>query len=185
MAGTPPRIESRFGQLQPDTDPESIEPAVAAALRPFRLQFDVPLPDEVLGAAADVLRRHPDVELRAYGREVDPGLGWLSGFVHVEHLSIELWYATDFDVLAGFTRLRSLALGETKSKRPSLAFLRKLELLDDLWLEAHDKDFEAVVELPSLRRLALRVPRTKSLDPLRGHPTIEVFEVFLKNDPPQ
>ena len=170
-------IDSGFGQLQPDTDLESIEPAVVAARRPLRLQFDVPLPDAVLAAAADVLRRHPDVELRAYGRQVDPGLGWLSGFEHVEHLSIELWNETDFDVLAGFTSLRSLALGETKSKRPSLAFLSELEHLDDLWLEAHDKDFEAVGELPSLRRLALRVPRTKSLDPLRGHASIEVFEM--------
>ena len=170
-------IESGFGQLEPDTDPASIEPSVSAGPRPLRLQFDVPVPDEVLAAAADALRRHPDVGLRAYGGEVDPALGWLSGFEHIEQLSIELWHATSFDVLAGFTRLRSLGLGETKSKRPSLAFLRELEHLEDLWLEAHDKDFEAIGELPSLRRLALRVPRTKSLDPLRGHTGIEVFEM--------
>lgn len=173
----PLAIDSGFGQLRPETDPASIEPAVAAAPRPLRLQFDVPLPDGVLAAAAEALRRHPDVALRAYGRGVDPGLGWLSGFEHVEHLSIELWHATSFDVLAGFTRLRSLSLGETKSKRPSLGFLRELKALDDLWLEAHDKEFEAVGELPSLRRLALRVPRAQSLEPLRGHANIEVFEM--------
>ena len=102
-------------QLLPDTDPASIEAAVAAAPRPVTLQFDVPLPDRVLAAVAELLRRHPDVALRAYGREVDPGLGWLSGFEHVEHLRLDLWHATSFDVLAAFTRLRSLALGETKS----------------------------------------------------------------------
>jgi hypothetical protein len=170
-------IESGFGQLQPDTDPASVEPAVAAARRPLRLQFDVPLPGAVLAAASDALRRHPEVGLRVYGREVDPELGWLSGFEHIEHLSIDLWYATSFDLLARFTSLRFLGLGETKSKRPSLAFLRELKQLHDLWLEAHDKDFDAVGELPSLRRLALRVPRTKSLDALRGHATIEVFEM--------
>ena len=140
-----------------------------------RLQFDVPLPDAVLAAVAEVLRRHPDVELRAYGRAVDPGLGWLSGFEHVEHLSLELWHATSFDVLARFKRLRSLGLGETKSRRPSLAFLRELKHLEQLWLEAHDKDFDAVGALPSLRRLALRVPRTRSLEALRGHAGIEIF----------
>src|SRR5262249_54851053 len=62
-------------------------------------------------------------------------------------------------------------------RRPSLAFLRELERLDDLWLEAHDKDFAAVGALPALRRLALRVPRAKSLEPLRGHARVEVFEM--------
>ena len=170
-------IESGFGQLEPETDPDSIEPAVATARRPLRLQFDTPLPDDVLAATAEVLRRHPDVQLRAYGRDLDPGLSWLTGFEHVEHLSIELWDATSFDVLGGFTNLRSLGLGETKSRRPSLSFLRQLEHLDDLWLEAHDKDFDAIGDVASLRRLALRVPRTKTLDPLRGHPSIEVFEM--------
>lgn len=168
-------IRSGFGQLQSDTDPASIEPAVGAAPRSLRLQFEVPLPDEVLAAAADVLRRHPDVALRVYGREVDLQLEWLSGFEHIEHLSIELWYATSFDALARFTSLRTLGLGQTKSKRPSLAFLRELTHLEELWLEAHDKDFAAVGELPSLRKLALRVPRAKSLDALRGHASIEVF----------
>jgi hypothetical protein len=171
------RIQGGFGQLQPHTDPASIEPAVAGPPRPDRLQFDVPLPDAVLAAAADALRRHPEVALRAYGREVDPDLGWLSGFEHIERLRLDLWFATSFEVLARFTALRSLSLGETKSKRPSLTFLRELTQLEDLWLEAHDKDVEVIGELPSLRRLSLRVPRAKSLDALRGHARLEVFEM--------
>jgi internalin A len=170
-------VEDGIAQLRPDTEPATIEAAVVAAPRPLRLQFDVTLPDDVLAAAADALRRHPEVELRVYGREVDPRLGWLSGFEHIEHLSIELWHATSFDVLARFTRLRSLGLGETNSKRPSLAFLRELPHLEDLWLEAHEKDFAAVAALGRLRRLALRVPRAKSLEALRGHSGIEVFSM--------
>jgi hypothetical protein len=177
VVGTALIVESGFGQLGPETDPATIEAAVVEAPRPLRLQFDVPLPDDVLAAAADGLRRHPEVQLRVYGREVNPSLEWLSGFEHIEHLSIELWYATSFDVLARFSKLRSLGLGETKSKRPSLGFLRELPYLDDLWLEAHDKDFDAVAALPRLRRLGLRVPRTKSLDSLRGHSRIEVFSI--------
>jgi hypothetical protein len=34
---------------------------------------------------------------------------------------------------AEFTRLRSLGLGETTSRRPSLAFLRELGNLEELW----------------------------------------------------
>lgn len=165
------------GQLHADTDPASIEPAVAAASRPLLLQFDEPLPEAVLSAAADVLGRYPEVEFRAYGSKVDPSLAWLSGFEHVEHLALDLWQATSFDVLAGFTRLRSLSVGETASKRPSLAFLRELQHLEVLWLEAHDKDFDAVGDVASLRRLNLRVPRIKSLEALRGHASIEVFSM--------
>jgi hypothetical protein len=170
-------VESGFGQLRPETDPATIEAAVVASPRPLRLQFDVPLPDDVLAAAADALRQHPEVELRVYGREVDPELGWLQGFEHVEHLSVELWHATSFDVLALFTKLRSLRLGETKSKRPSLGFVRELPQLEDLWLEAHDKDFDSVAAVAQLRRLALRVPRAKTLSSLRGHAGIEVFSM--------
>ena len=177
MRGTALIVESGFGQLRPETDPAMIEAAVVESPRPLRLQFDVPLPDDVLAAAADALQRHPEVALRVYGREVDPGLGWLTGFEHIEHLSIELWHATSFDLLARFTGLRSLGLGETKSKRPSLGFLRELPHLEDLWLEAHDKDFDAVATVAGLRRLALRVPRAKSLDSLRGHSGIEVFSM--------
>jgi hypothetical protein len=170
-------IERGYGQLRPDTDPASIEPAVLAARRRVRLQFDEPLSDDVLRAAAESLDRRPDVMLRAYGRRVDPGLGWLSGFEHIEHLSIELWEATSFERLGGFTNLRSLGLGQTRSARPSLAFLRTLQQLEDLWVEGHEKGSATIGALSSLRRLALRVPRMRSLDYLRGHPRLEIFEM--------
>ncbi|MDX6451903.1 MAG: hypothetical protein QOH16_1952 [Gaiellaceae bacterium] len=170
-------IDGSLGQLHSDTDVASIEPAVAAAPGNVRLQFDEPLLDAVLAATADVIRRYPEVELRAYGSQVDPTLSWLSGFEHVEHLALDLWYAASFDRLVGFTSLRSLSLGETASKRPSLSFLRDLPQLEVLWLEAHDKDFDAVGEVESLRRLHLRVPRVKTLDSLRGHTNIEVLSM--------
>lgn len=170
-------IESGLGQLRADTAVESVEPAVAAASHPLRLQFNEPLPDALLAAVSDTLRRHPDVELRAYGLEVDPNLGWLSGLEHIERLALELWHATSFDVLAGFRNLRSLVIGETASKRPSLAFLRELPELEVLSLEGHDKDFDAVGDVRSLRRLHLRVPRVKTLEALRGHEGLEVLTI--------
>ena len=169
------RVRDGFGQLRGDTDPGSIEAAVANGPRPLRLQFDEPLAPAVLSATAATLKRHPEVTLRAYGREVDPSLAWLHGFEHIEHLRLELWNATSFAILADFTRLRSLSLGQTASTRPSLGFLRRLPTLSVLSVEAHARDFEAVGELASLRRLTLRAPRVKSLDALRGHAGLEVF----------
>ena len=170
-------IKSGFGQLRPGTNPASIEAKVAQTGRPLRLQFDQPLPASVLSAAADVLAAHPDVGLRAYGRAVDPSLSWLVGLEHVQHLALDLWHATSFDALRAFTNLRSLSLGVTDSKRPSLGFLAELQHLEFLSIEAHDKDFDSVGDVRTLRRLHLRVPRAKSLDALCGHQTLEEFKM--------
>jgi hypothetical protein len=177
----PLTVESSLAELRPDTEVTSIEPALATVApgRRVFLQFNEPLPAAVLAAAAAALSQHPRVVLRAYGREIDPGLSWLEGFEHVEHLSLDVWHATSFDVLATFTSLRSLSLGETASQRPSLAFLRQLRQLSVLWLEAHDRDFDAIADVSSLTRLGLRVPRVKNLDALRGHPGLQVFTMFF------
>ena len=165
--GRPLAVESRHADLVPDTDPASVEPVLAAAAGALSgrlfLQFAEPLPDRLRSAVADALRQHPDVVLRAYGQALDPGLGWLSGFEHIQHLALDLWQATSFDLLAAFTSLRSLSLGQTRSTRPSLAFLRNLPQLAVLWLEAHARDFGAVGDVPSLVRLGLRVPALRAL----------------------
>lgn len=44
-------------------------------------------------------------------------------------------------------------------------------------METHAKDSAAIGTLPTLRRLALRTPRMRSLDALRGHPRLEIFEM--------
>jgi hypothetical protein len=179
--GRPLTVDGSHAELRPDTDATSIEPVLAAAApgRRVFLQFSEPLPAGVLAAAAAALRQHPRAVFRAYGREIDPGLSWLEGFEFVEHLQLDVWHATSFDVLATFTGLRSLSLGETGSSRPSLAFLRQLRRLSVLWLEAHSRDFDAIADVPSLTRLGLRVPRVKNLDPLRGHPGIEAFTMVF------
>jgi len=179
--GPPLTVEGGQAQLRPDTDVTSIEPALAAVApgRRVFLQFSEPLPAVVLAAAAEALRQHPRVVFRAYGREIDPGLSWLEGFEFVEHLQLDVWHASTFDALAMFTSLRSLSLGETRSSRPSLAFLRQLRQLSVLWLEAHSRDFDAIADVSSLSRLGLRVPRVKNLDPLRGHPGIQAFAMFF------
>ena len=138
------------------------------------MQFAQPLSDSLLEAAASALAGCPEVGFRVYGRSVDPSLTWLGQFAHIRDLTIDLWHATSFDLLASLKGLRKLSLGETASRRPSLAFLRDLPELEILRVEAHDKDFAAVGEVRDLRELHLRVPRVKTLESLRGHPSLEV-----------
>jgi hypothetical protein len=171
-------VAHRIAQLYPDTDPRSISQVVEEQ-RPRMVQFDAPLPDSVLAATADALRSAREVALRAYGRAVDPSLGWLHGFEGIERLTIDLWHVTSFDALASLPTLRELSLGQTLSRRPSLDVLHALDRLELLHIEAHDRGFDAVSKLVQLRQLHLRVPRVKTLNTLRGHPRLEVLAMHF------
>jgi hypothetical protein len=173
----PLEIKGKLAVLRPDTDPKSVERVLAAAETLPRIQFAHPLPPALLDAVAAALAVHPEVPLRVYGREVDPSLDFLRRFRHVRHLTVEVWNATDFSLLGEFRALESLGLGQTRSHAPSLDFLRSLPQLTELWIEAHDKGFDAVGEVAGLRCLSLRVPRAKSLAALAGHPKLTVFEM--------
>lgn len=138
--GAPLTFAHGLGQLRADTDPESIAPAVDGALRSadrlIRLQFDQPLPEAVLSAAAEVLENFPEVALRAYGREVDPSLAWRSGFEHIQHLQVDLWHATSFEpsarshACARSTRAGTRAMGPwTPSGRGALRNVNGLSML--------------------------------------------------------
>jgi hypothetical protein len=169
-------VADRIAQVRPDTDPKSIA-SVLARESPQRVQFSEPLPERLLEAVANALARFPEVGLRVYGRSLDPSLAWLEPFAHVGDLTVDLWQVTSFDRLASFRNLRRLSLGETSSKKPSLAFVRDLLRLEVLYVEAHDRDFEAIGEVETLRQLHLRVPRAKNLDPLGGLPRLELIEI--------
>jgi hypothetical protein len=174
----PLRVEPAdgFAQLEPETDPASVALVLSAARKPFLLQFAEPLPARLLDGAAEALREHPDVALRAYG-SADPSLEWLPRFAHIRGLTLDLREASSFEAVAVCSQLERLSLGETSSRRPSLGFLRNLPKLERLFLEGHDRDFEVVSELRSLRRLDLRVPRAKSLEPLVDHPALELLTI--------
>lgn len=171
-------VDAQIAELEPETDLHSVA-EVLARDRPRSLQFSEPLPDRLLDAAAEALADFPEIGFRVYGRKVDPSLGWLERFSHVRDLRIDLWHATSFDLLASFSNLQRLSLAETASKRPSLGFLRRLPKLEVLRVEAHDRDFAAIADVGLLRELHLRVPRSMTLDPLRGHSSIEVVALHF------
>ena len=172
-----------FGHLRPDTDPAMVLPALEVDREPRidRLQFDQPLPEEVLDAAAAALERHPEVALRAFGDGgVDPSLEWLSRFPKLRRLSVELFTVESFAPIAHLTALREVHVGATRSSRPSLDFVAGLPDLVELSFEGHGaKGFEAVAGAERLTTLRVRKPKMKSLDPLAGHGSVEVVTMAL------
>lgn len=67
------------------------------------------------------------------------------------------WELESFDGIENLSpNLESLELHQTKSRRLSLAFLKKFKHLKKLYLEGHSKDFEVVSELKDLEDLTLR-----------------------------
>jgi hypothetical protein len=167
-------VDHRIARVGHDTEPASLDAAL-----PEVIWVDImePLPEDLLSALARGLHRHPDVGLRVQGQHVDPTLTMLRGFGHLRRLDVAVWQATDYEALRSFPQLVDLTLRETPVTRPSLAVLRYLPHLQHLRIEGHDRDFEAVATLRSLRCLALIRSRVKSLDVLVDHPTLE--GVFL------
>jgi hypothetical protein len=168
-----------YAQVRPDTRPAVLERVVADTPNLGRLQFDEPLPDDLLECVAGVLRRRPDLGLYVFGDELDPGLSWLSGFEHVRQLSVSLWHLTSFEPLSGFTQLRSLGLGATTSRRPSLSFLDACPALRQLAIEGHTKDIDVVRELRALRGLTLRSITLPDLRLLTDLPDLRSLDIKL------
>ena len=172
-----------IGQLRPGTDPDSIAPALAGVVpalrsRP-RLQFDCPLPEAVLAATAEALSDNPHVQLRARDRSLHPDLSWLARFAHLRHLHLDVWHATSFDMVADFENLRSLHLGRTRSAKPGLGFINRLERLVELTIEGHGYDWAPLHPVTSLRGLHLHATHAADLEPVRNQPSLEILTVHL------
>jgi hypothetical protein len=166
--------------LRPDSDPASLE--VLLEVESPWLHFHKPLPDPLLAAAAEIVRQRPDVRLSVSGWEIET-LAWLERFDRLEHLIVNLFEATSFDEIAHCPRLRTLALGETRSRKPGLEVLRSLPDIERLYLNGHHRDFEAVARLSRLRQLSLHPPRPQSLEVLRGHEQLEILSMNFGNVP--
>jgi hypothetical protein len=109
--------------------------------------------------AADSLRRAKNVEA-------------IAGMPHLESLSLGIYELEDFGVLDRIpTTMTRLALGSTRSKKPSLASLDRFRSLRVLYLEGHSRSIEVLSELQELEDLTLRSITTRDLKylaPLRN-----------------
>jgi hypothetical protein len=130
----------------------------------------------------------PDVQLRVYGHyssECDltfaalltnvrrfaadclmhaSGVEAIAEIPGLESLSLGIFELTNFSVLERLSPgLKSLSLGATRSKKPSLAPLNKFRSLQVLLIEGHSKDIEILSELPELEDVTLRSVTTPDL----------------------
>lgn len=156
-----------------------------------------PLLDEVF------FGRRPDVELRIYGfygkrcdlsfasrlrrvrRFAADSLMDATGVEHVaripalESLSLGVYSLESFDLLRDAAPgLRSLALGQTRSKKPSLEPLARFTELRRLFIEGHRKDIDVLSRLQLLEDVTLRSVTVPGLEFLR--PLTRLWSLDLK-----
>ncbi len=105
--------------------------------------------------AADSLRTVSHIEALAELRQL-------------ESLSLGIYELDSFDVLDEMpATLRSLSLGQTRSKKPSLAHLERFSSLRRVFIEGHRSNIEVLGTLPMLEDLTLRSVTTPSLEFLK------------------
>lgn len=96
----------------------------------------------------------------------------------LESLSVGIWQLEDFDFLNDISpRLRSLALHQTRSKKPNLALLQRFLELDTIYLEGQQKDIDVLARLSELKDVTLRSISTAGLDylkPLRNMWSLDI-----------
>lgn len=127
---------------------------------------------------ADLVHAAPDTAVRIYTSQDAGGveLEWLRGLENVRHLMLESWDLVSFDGIARFRDLRSLRMGATRSKRPSLDCLAELHELSNLRVEGHAKGSAAIGQLARLRWLhVVGVSDRAWLKRIGAHPTIEAL----------
>lgn len=169
------------------------------------LQTSEPVPSTVWSLLNDsFFARRPDVELRVFGFYSSRcDLGFLSRMSHVrrfaadclldadgvehiaemphlEHLSIDIFSLTSFDVLRDVNpNLRSLSLGKTRSKQPDLALLSRFDKLERIFLDGHRKNIEVISNLRQLEDVTLRSVTTPNLGYLTPLPKLCSLDVKL------
>jgi hypothetical protein len=118
-------------------------------------QYTTALPDQLMEAMAAVIDAAPDTSVRIYsmGDGGGPEFDWLRGLEKLRHLKVETSRAKSFGSLERFSSLRTLFLGRTISKQPSLSVLASLTQLIRLRVDGHVKGAEAIAELKDLRFL--------------------------------
>ncbi len=169
------------------------------------LQCSAPVHDGVWSLVNEhFCATRPDVQLRAYGHyssECDLSfvrllpdvrhfaadclmkasrVDALAALRRLESLSLGIFELRDFRVLEQLPpSLTSLALGATRSKRPSLAPLRRLRALRVLRLDGQSKDIDVLSELRDLEDVTLRSIKTPDLRYVSDLPKLWSLDIKL------
>jgi len=137
-----------------------------------RVQFDTytfstPPTDIDLVRLAEFLRGYPDVALRIFGHPSSTtDLELLRHFSFLKRFHCEIFELRSLEGVRYLPDgLREFGLGRTRRRFP-LGFIKRFRGLEDLYLEGHSKEFDAVGELTNLEELTLRSVTIPSLEPL-------------------
>jgi len=171
-----PTLPPWICQLRSPITPKSLGPLDP---RCRVVQFRGALSSDELEEVSSLLRKHPAVSLRVYGRGAFPTLDFLEHFPTLERVAIECFDLQDISGLR-FLRpdLKQLSFGQTK-KRFSVSPLARFSQLERLWLYGHSKNIEVLGELRQLRRLSLRGITLPTLRLLTSLDELEVLELKL------
>ena len=153
---------------------------------------------------AELFPRRPELQLRVYGfYSSGCDLSFASAMSNVRHFAADcLQHATNVESLAALPALESLSigifdlesfgvlehvgagltrlsLGATRSRKPSLAPLRRFVGLRELYLEGQQKEIEVLAQLDALEDLTLRSIYTPDLRHLAGLGRLRSLDVKL------
>jgi hypothetical protein len=157
------------------------------------LQCSTPIKDAVWALLNDVFfAARPDVELRVYHCSTGCDLSFLRLMTNLRRFDVDVRkHVKNIEAIADIPRLESLSLGifeledfsilelipstitslsleATRSRKPSLLPLSRLQSLRVLYLEGQSKDIEVLGELKHLEDLTLRSITTRDLGYLAG-----------------
>ncbi len=139
-----------FTRQQLDAMPESV----------VRIQCAQRLKPAEWRAVADWLQTHPQVEFRmwtAFGKAPYGDLAFLQELPAIEALGIDLIDLRSFEGLNYMApSLKSLSLGQTRSRAPTLGVLARFPKLEELDLDGHRQGIDVLSQLTRLKRLRLR-----------------------------
>jgi hypothetical protein len=169
------------------------------------LQCSEPVGDPVWTLVNEVFcAARPDVEIRIYGHYSTEcnlafarlltnvrrfaadclmrarGVEAIAALSSLESLSLGIFDLKDFSVLERISsRLTTLSLGATRSKKPGLAPLSRFPSLRVLYLEGHSKDIKVLSDLSELEDVTLRSITTPDLTYLEPLPKLWSLDMKL------
>jgi hypothetical protein len=166
-------------EVTPGLSPEQLAPLDP---RCRVVQFRSALSREDHERLAELMRRHPGVPLRAYGnydRSIRD-LEFLQHYPFLKGFQFDLFEVASWEGLRHLPDdLEFLAIGQTRSKSRSLAFLSRFRGLRNLHIEGHTRDIEVVGELAALERLSLRSVTLADLAAFTSLRALHTFELRL------
>jgi hypothetical protein len=166
-------------EVGPGLTPEQLAPLEP---RCRVVQFRAALAPEEHERLAELMRHHPGVPLRAYGNYDGSiqDLEFLQHYPFLKGFQFDLFDVPSWEGLRHLPDgLEFLAIGQTRSRAHSLAFLSRFRGLRDLHIEGHRKGIETVGQLAELERLSLRSVTLADLSAFTSLYSLHTFELRL------